>query len=389
MASEPLSPESVLALQDILISNILPLMHNDDLLQISAVSKKLNQTARFQKQYIPPHGNTLLSRILNKLKTQKMAKEDLLKILEYFKAVRRKYKITSDYYHAFNQLSFFKDYNRVSDLYKTNKVESKNKTDGISRNISIISGNERNELSNNLLVLLLVIPPIAIGTLIYLAWKCGAGDYTPSSREAYYFALLFFPPLLLYHIGWLIYSAIKWAIQESTAQRKIDAIEWNSDEISATLERIMSSHDNQPATFRGEDQYCDPEVIKQRDELFALFLGPKFEGTNSTGIKNIQETMSKHPNISCEKCFTLIQDEINQRVTNRYSTYSRIKESYRAVEMRELYTLVNGDKYYLDYSTQLNLISSSEDRKTLINFIKSKSSFVYVDQLSQLGYKIS
>jgi hypothetical protein len=363
MANEQ-SLQSILEIEDLtnLIANLLP---DEDFVRFACISTKIfRQTFNRRKDIL--QWNVYL-KLLSKKQTNLANLSELLKL---FRDIKQNFANSLNFRNI-GTIQIFKDYHKVSKTYLDSIQEISRLQLLEKENIAGFSYAMRNRvLMEGVLTLLVCIPPISFGTLIWFLHEQGKDSYyTP--KEKYYVALMLFPPLLIYQLGWTIYTAIKLSVKRIIAGHTLEQIEQEADEVKSFLGRVLAHHvDNPNPLVAVIDVNCDPEAIKQRDELFALFLGEKFAGTNSTGIVNIQAQMSAHPNMSCEKCFKLIETEITKR-ENTFDLVTLFRNINRHDKIKELYYKITGGPFGILPKLQLTTVKA--DRDNFITFIKANT----------------
>jgi len=296
--------------------------------------------------------------------------------------------LKQNYYNALSQTEKFKDlgqlkkiYNEINDIQKRlknfyrdllNSMEQKHKGDRLTW----------------IALTLCCLPVLAQLLGIALALHFLFFDDSPANRsrtddqaqERKYAAILImsaaiFPPMIIVPLIALLVDHIKFMVNKFSEKKHAEDLEWELDELKASMEETIAYHHNRPATDNTiKNNQFDPEILQQRDALITLFTSERFKNTNSTGILNIQNTIAEHPHISCDKLFTLIQTEINNRTSIQTNVVSFFKDQFRNSNMQLLYNKVNGGQFGL--LPKMDLVGSSDDRKSLIKFIKDTPSFV-------------
>jgi len=120
---------------------------------------------------------------------------------------------------------------------------------------------------------------------------------------------------------------------------------------------------------------------QDRDELAELFLSDKCKDSNSTTINNIRAALEKHPRMSSDTFFDLVEKEfknsLNQNIPQRILSFmfqENIKEKFRHPKIQQLYNLINRSNEQLKNSPQL--------RKKFIGLINDSNFDLRPQQLS-------
>jgi hypothetical protein len=304
----------------------------------------------------------------------------------YFSNSNNKGKNNADYYKELSQTDIFANFKLIFETHQKIKITPNVLQQALSTRLgTIYSTSVSNEL-DYMLLLLTTLPMISQFILLLIilvtpfALLCAntrrTKEILDSVNYGWIMAAAIFPPLWFVVLGLLLLSPIKLAISQYTAIKNTEDLLWKVDELQANMEALIAYHHNKPLNDPTlENNGFDPKVIQQRDDLIALCMGDKFAHTHSTGIQNIQKTLIEHPNISCEKFFTLVQTEINQRASIANTIGSFFKDTNRNPNMQLLYNKVNGGQF--GTGTKMDLISSSNDRKDLIDFMHKIPSFVF------------
>lgn len=366
MATENTTSESVLNIQDV-SRRIGAFLSPNDILNFSATSTTIlsNLLAERKALLNPKRFSENISNNQNLIKEM----SDYLGLI--------KQHLPDNDFKKISQLAIFKDYNALEALYKKiNEVSNDNKATLKSDLFHIKNQFTGKVLIEGLLITLLTIPPISLFTLVWAMLSSGGSAF--SNRDGKYcLALILFPPLLLYHIGWTIYTAIKLTVEYVRTKDSLVKQEKSqllAEQVTDFLGRVIAHHADAPTQDNSSDVNLNPQAIAQRDELINLFLGQKFAGTNSTGILNIQAEMKKHPDMSCEKCFALIENEISHRYAPRNSTTAFFRNINRHDKVNELYKKLYDGHYQTN--TTLKIQTSQQDRQQFIDFINATPSFV-------------
>lgn len=235
-----------------------------------------------------------------------------------------------------------------------------------------------------------------------------ASPLTVIKVGAAFLGFLLAPVLDFLIIPYLIYdfssSTIEYAETKKKYERRLEEYKAPMDELKGVFERLMACFDGpmvdenlKEATTEDFNKTLDAlatldinliinikQRITHRDEFMSLLLGEKFEGTNSTGIINIQNQLKQYPDMSSDRLFQLMQTEISQRVSQSGSMVSLFKEANRVPAMQRLYNLVNGGQFGVGQKLDL---TQQDDREKLLELMKQESSFVQYETLNNQEIK--
>jgi len=318
---------------------------------------------------------------------RKKLKQTLKILVKFFKVDKKKKSLDEFYYCQLSRTEHFQNFNDILKIYKKiNDIAVRCKKIS-ARNLKKNAESSRRLFCEDLFLVLFTWPPMGLFFAItmvgskLLTGEClfahdGEYEQYPRLDMMMLIAAAVFPPLWFVFVAGLIYRPIKYQIDKYMENKYEKELEDDLDEFKASMEELIANHTNKPINDPTlQNNQFDPTVLQQREDLIVLLMSEKFENTNSTGIKNIQNAILEYPRMSCNRFFTLVQTEIQQRTSISRNWASSYKDCHRNHNMQLLYNKVNGGQFGTD--VKMDLINSFNDRANLIKFIKETSSFVF------------